>query len=396
LPSRNFFFSGSAYTLASPASSPAATQRPFCVAIIDKNDASVEAAALARRLGGEAKVRVQALDIRTQAQALANPILPFADAVMVWHTINIDADMVRRMPKAHVLVRVGVGYDNVDLKACAAAGLPVCNVPNYGTEEVADHAMSLVLALFRRTFFSAQRAERGEEAHGSDGVAAIAKGTRRIRGCTFGVLGCGRIGTATALRAKAFGFEVVFYDPFVPAGLDKALGVRRVASARALAECSDVLSVHCDLNETSRGLVDGPLMRSMKRGSFVVNTARGGIVDERALRVLLDDGHIAGAGIDVHEIEPYVGTDPSKQPLAHAPNCICTPHSAFFSEEAFVEMRTLASDSAADSLLAIPLANCVNAAHLDEAVKGSRASAGGDVAKLLAVRSAVMRQRGNA
>ena len=370
------------------ASASAGAPKPLVICIIDKSDASVEAALLERRLGGAAKVRVQALDVRSQAAAMETPMLPFADAVMVWHTVNVDAALARRMPRARALVRVGVGYDNVDLRACAEAGLPVCNVPAYGTEEVADHAMSLILNLFRRTLFSHNAAAGGASAHGSDGVAALAKGTRRIRGCVLGVLGCGRIGTATALRAKAFGFDVIFYDPHVPAGTDKALGIRRVASARALAEASDCVTIHCDLNASSRGLVDAAFLKAMRPGSYVVNTARGGIVDERALRLLLESGHIAGAGIDVHEVEPYTGDDPRVQPLARAPNCICTPHTAFFSEEAFVEMRSMAAESAADALAGVPLANVVNERHL--AAAAAAAAAGG---KVLNLRAAVARPR---
>ena len=377
-----------AAALAASGSASSAAPKPLVVCIIDKNDAAVEAALLERRLGGAARVRVQALDVRSQAAAMENPMLPFADAVMVWHTVTVDAALVRRMPRARALVRVGVGYDNVDLRACAEAGLPVCNVPAYGTEEVADHAMSLILGLFRRTLFSHAAAAAGSAAHGSDGVAALAKGTRRIRGCVLGVLGCGRIGTATALRAKAFGFDVVFYDPHVPHGTDKALGIRRVASARALAEQADCVTIHCDLNPTSRNIVDAAFMKAMRPGSFVVNTARGGIVDERALRLLLESGHIAGAGIDVHEVEPYVGDDPRAQPLAHAPNCICTPHTAFFSEESFVEMRSTAAESAADALLGVPLYNVVNERHL--ATAAAAAAAGG---KALTLRAAVSRPR---
>jgi C-terminal binding protein len=239
------------------------------------------------------------------------------------------------------------------------------------------------LALYRRTFFSARKAENGESAHGSDGVAALAGGTRRIRGSTLGIIGCGRIGTATALRAKAFGFDIVFYDPYVPAGLDKALGIRRVMSPEALAKVSDCVSIHCDLNETSRNLVDAKFIFAMKKGSYIINTARGGIVDERALRMYLENGHIAGAGIDVHVIEPYI-SNPTEQPLAGAPNCICTPHTAFYSDEAYVEMRSLAAESAADALMGVGLMNVVNSEHL------SLAAAEGGTFK---IRAAVAKRR---
>lgn len=357
------------------------------VVVLDKAEAAIEAAVLGRRFpgpvafqevsGGTASgsgtsVGVTGLGITHQSQVAAQPLLPLADAVMVWHTVKVDAGVVACMPRARALVRVGVGFDNVDLEACGAAGLPVANVPNYGTEEVADHTMSLILAMFRRTVWAAGLAERGVPSHGAEGVAALAGGTRRMRGAVLGLLGCGRIGTAVALRAKAFGLSVAFYDPKVPAGTDKALGIVRVPSPGALASVADCLSVHCDLNPTSWHVVDGPLLRRMRRGSFVVNTARGGVVDEVALRAALEDGHLAGAGIDVHEVEPYLGPDVGRQPLAGAPNCVCTPHTAFFSEESYVEMRTLAAEAAGDALDARLPDNIVNGPWLDKAKWAAR------------------------
>jgi C-terminal binding protein len=344
----------------------AAAQSGPLVVIIDKSDTSIETKVIADALGPGA--RCVGLDIRTQEEALSNELLPLADAVMVWHTIQIDEAVVARMPRARVLVRVGVGFDNCDLRICGRAGLPVVNVPNYGTEDVADHAMSLILCMYRRTAWVSARCESGEEAHGSDGVAVLAKGTRRVRGTKLGIIGFGRIGMAVAERAKAFfgNDSIYFYDPYVCDGMDKALGVKRVRTVDELAETCDCISIHCDLNTTSRNLVDKALLQRMKRGSFVVNTARGGIIVERDLREMLDSGHIAGAGIDVHAKEPYIGTDTAAQALAGAPNCICTPHTAFFSEESFVEMRTLAAEAAVAGLRGTPLLNVVNARYLPE------------------------------
>jgi phosphoglycerate dehydrogenase-like enzyme len=330
------------------------------VVILDKADTSIEERVLRAALGAGVELEVLGLDLRTQAAALASPKLATADIVVVWHTLQIDAAMVAAMPKAIALVRVGVGYDNCDLPALAAAGLPCVNVPNYGTEEVADHALSLLLCLLRRTVASFDAVRAGVEAHGSDGVARVGRGTRRLRGLTLGLVGCGRIGTAMALRAKACGLDVVFYDPHAPAGLDKALGIRRAPSPLALAAQAHCVSAHCDLNETSRHIIDAAFLAAMPPGGFVVNTARGGVVDEPALLASLRSGHTAGAGIDVHEKEPFLGTDAS-QPLAAAPNCINTPHSAFFSDEGWVEMREIAATSAAHALLGTPLANAVNA-----------------------------------
>ena len=334
--------------------------RPL-VLLLDSGDAAVEAEALRRAVAGGG-CDVRALALRSAGAAAAHPLLPLADAVLVWHTLRVDAALVARLPRARALVRVGVGYDNVDLAACGAAGLPVVNVPAYGTEEVADHAMGLLLDLFRRTPWAAASARAGVAATGSDGCAAAA-GARRLRGCVLGLLGCGRIGTAVALRAKAFGLDVVFFDPAAPAGREKALGVRRADSVLALARQADALSCHCDLNATSRHIVDAKLLRAMPRGAYVINTARGGVVDEVALAAALRDGHLGGAGIDVHELEPYV-EDAATQPLAGAPNVICTPHTAFYSAEAFVELRTSAAVSAGHALNGVPLTNVVNLRHL--------------------------------
>ena len=330
------------------------------VVVLDKGDASIEERILTSLCPGGFTLR--ALDLRTQESALADASIPAADVIIVWHTLTLNTELLSRMSRARIIVRVGVGYDNIDLLAAASMGLPVCNIPNYGTEEVADSAMSLILACFRRTVWAASAVASGHVAHGGDGVARLARGSRRLRGCVLGLLGCGRIGAAVALRAKAFGLDVVFYDPHVPAGYDKALGIRRVASHEELAAQAHCLSIHCDLNATSRNLVDGAFLRRMPAGGFVVNTARGGIIVEADLAACLASGHTAGAGIDVHEVEPYyVAPGAPHQPLASAPNCICTPHTAFYSDQGWVEMRELAATAAAHALRGTAQGNCVNA-----------------------------------
>lgn len=353
-------------TVSSPSSlpSPTAATKPYLVVILDKADQSVEERVLTKAfaLHPHQSVIVKALNLTNHEEAMTNPDIPLADSLMVWHTIVIDEPLIQRMTNTRNIVRVGVGYDNVHLKVAAAYGIPVCNIPNYGTEEVADHALSLILAMFRRTTWVYEAANHGTEARGSDGVAKLAQGTRRIRGQVLGILGFGRIGIATALRAKAFGFTILFYDPYIPAGMDKALGVQRVTSPLDLARQSDIVSCHCDLNVTSRHIVNMEFLSAMKPRSFIVNTARGGIIDEKALRTCLDNGHIMGAGIDVHEIEPFMGTD-KNQPLAGAPHCINTPHTAFYSDQSFEEMRTLAAESSVAALTGTPLVNVVNQSY---------------------------------
>lgn len=189
---------------------------------------------------------------------------------------------------------------------------------------------------------------------------------------------------AVAVRAKAFGFDVRFYDPYLPAGRAKALGVAPAcASFEELLAASDALSFHCTLNPSSRRMLNARAIAQLRRGAFVVNTARGGIIDEAALAdggrgaagewasqaspnaappppPALRSGHVAGAGIDVHEVEPFSPADRA-QPLAGAPNCLCTPHTAFYSDASFVEIRTKAAAEAARAVLGEPLTNVVNA-----------------------------------
>jgi D-3-phosphoglycerate dehydrogenase/C-terminal binding protein len=187
----------------------------------------------------------------------------------------------------------------------------------------------------------------------------------RLRGRVFGIVGCGRIGSAAALRAKAFGFDVAFFDPFVPDGLDKALGVRRVDTLDELLAQSHILSAHCPLTPQTRGLLGAREIARMPRGSFLVNTARGGVVDTAAVVEALASGHLAGAGIDVLEQEP----PPADSPVLRAwrdPNhpahdrLLLNPHTAFYCEEGCVEFRTKASREVLRALKGEPLRNVVN------------------------------------
>jgi phosphoglycerate dehydrogenase-like enzyme len=218
-----------------------------------------------------------------------------AHALILWHGPLVDADVIAHLKNCRAIIRNGVGFDSVDLAAAAKAGIPVCNVPDYGTEEVADHAIALTLALYRQLFpLDAEAKKLGWK------IETSAK-MRRLRTQTFGILGLGRIGTAAALRAKAFGFRVVFFDPYVPAGTHKAVGIERVASLDELLKISDTVSVHCPLSAETRGLIGDKEIARMKRGAFLVNTARGDIVQKAPVFAALRSGHLAGAGLDVVE-----------------------------------------------------------------------------------------------
>jgi phosphoglycerate dehydrogenase-like enzyme len=274
-----------------------------------------------------------------------------ADALILWHGPLVTEEICRRMKNCKVIVRNGVGFDSVDIKACAAAGIPVCNVPDYGTEEVADHAIALTLALYRQLF----PLDTEAKALGWKIEQHRAAKMRRLRTQTFGIVGLGRIGTATALRAKAFGFRVVFYDPYVPAGTHKAVGVERVGSLEELLKISDTVSVHCPLSAETRGMIGESQIAQMKRGAFLVNTARGDIVQKAPVFGALRAGHLAGAGLDVVEAEPL-----RTKEEAETPNLIVTCHAAFCSPEGMIEMRSTSAKIARAAVTGQPVWNRVN------------------------------------
>jgi phosphoglycerate dehydrogenase-like enzyme len=244
----------------------------------------------------------------------------------------------------------------VDIQAAAECNIPVCNVPDYGTEEVADHAIALTMALCRQLFpLDAEAKRLGWQ------IRVEAK-IRRLRELTFGIIGLGRIGTATALRAKALGFRVCFYDPYLPNGADKAIGVGRARTLEELLRQTDVLSIHCPLTSETRHMISVRELAWMKPSAFIVNTARGTIIEKTAILAALRAGRLAGAGLDVVEDEPLRSPEE-----AATPNLIVTCHAAFCSVEAKKDMRTTSARLARAAILGEPLENIVNASLMQRA-----------------------------
>jgi C-terminal binding protein len=262
------------------------------------------------------------------------PHLAGADALILFHDIARIGDATfAHAPRCRCVVRAGVGYNNIDLDAARRHNVIVCNVPDYGTEEVADHAILFLLALARR-LIPCHTAIRGGDWH-----YQTAAGTPRLRGKTLGIVGCGRIGSATALRAKALGLDVVFFDPHVEEGRDKALGIRRVHDLGALLVQSHFVSLHCYLDEGSYHLINRETLDRMREGAYLINTARGPVVDQSALVEALNSGLLAGAALDVVEREPL-----DDERVRFHPKIILTPHSAFYSVEGFIELRSKAAE----------------------------------------------------
>ncbi len=275
-----------------------------------------------------------------------------ADGLMLFRLFASAADLAR-FPRLRVIVRMGVGYDRIDRKAAAGRGVMVCNVPDYGTAEVADHAIALTLAL-RRGLLLHHEAQRRTPPAAWEPIATPL--VRRLDTQTFGIVGLGRIGTAAALRARAFGFRVVFFDPYRPNGTERALGLSRARSLDELLRQSDVLSIHAPLSPETRGLIGARELALLPRDSVVVNTARGGILDLDALGEALRSGHVAGAGIDVLAVEPPPEPAPAllRAYRAREPwltgRLLVTPHAAFHSPQAWDDIRRKSAETMAAAL----------------------------------------------
>jgi D-3-phosphoglycerate dehydrogenase len=256
------------------------------------------------------------------------------------------------LPGTRIVVRFGVGYDNLDVAGWAARGVPVANVPDYGTSEVADHALGLMLALRRGISLYGTRLSQDPVARWDwTGAPLVA----RLRGTTFGVVGMGRIGIAAAARARGFGMDIAFYDPYVPSGLEIALGARRLPSLEDLLAASDVVSLHVPLSPETRGLIGSSALSRMRPGAVLVNTARGPVVDLDALYESLRTGHVGGAALDVLPQEPPDPDHPllrawrSREPWLDG-RLVLTPHAAFYSPQSLRDLRTKAIETALEFL----------------------------------------------
>ena len=268
------------------------------------------------------------------------------------------ADDIARFPKLRAIVRMGVGYDRIDRAACAARGILVCNVPDYGTMEVADHAVTLALALRRGVILHHETQRHDPPAAWTSITTPL---IRRLSVQTFGIVGLGRIGTAAALRAKAFGFSVVFFDPYLPNGAELALGVGRERTLDGLLRRADVLSLHAPLTPETRGLIGARELALLPDGAVLVNTARGPIDRSgRGLRRRCAAAGFAGAGLDVvARWNRRLSRCPSLLRAAGARRegawlegrLVITPHSAYHSPEAWADIRRKSAETMAAALL---------------------------------------------
>jgi C-terminal binding protein len=302
---------------------------------------------------------VESLDVHHESEMWGR--IENADCIMVYHTLKVTKATIERLTNCKLIVRCGVGYDNVDFAFARTRGIPVANVPDYGTEEVADSAIGLMLALTRGIVFHNMFLRPADADWRFHHVAPL----YRLRGRTLAILGLGRIGTAAAIRAKALGMDVAFFDPYKPDGYDKAVGARRVETLDELLAQAHVLSCHCPLTPETHHIVNAAAIEKMPRGSYLINTSRGNVVDVTSIPEAIACGRLAGAGIDVLPIEPPQADQPlvaawrdPKHPAYH--RVILNAHNAFYSVEGLRDMRVKGAEACRRALLGQPLRNVVN------------------------------------
>ena len=290
-------------------------------------------------MDGETRAAVlDAVDASVEITAAKEPsavarTVEGADALVVDAGTQVTAEVVDAADSLQVVGRAGIGLDNIDVRAAVEAGVTVVNVPDYAVEEVSTHAFALLLACLRKipTFDRSVKNGQWEWAAGQP--------MHRLAGSTVGLVAFGKLASRFAAKLRGFDVDVLAYDPYVPEYRMGDLGVESVTFETLLAE-SDVVSLHAPLTDETRGLIDADALERMRDDALLVNTARGGLVDETALYDALVSGDLGGAGLDVRESEP-----PGESSLHDLGSVVCSPHVAWYSEESRVELtQTVAED----------------------------------------------------
>lgn len=262
-----------------------------------------------------------------------------ADGVMV-NLAPMPAEVIGKLQKCRIISRYGVGYDNVDVKACTQKGIYAANVPDYSMEEVSDHALALLMGCARKIARRDAQVRQGKWNIGS------ADPVYRIAGKTFALMGYGLIGRCLHRKIKGLNpGRVLVYDPFLEAEFIQSQGAQKVDFETALKE-ADYISIHMPLNDNTRGIIGEKAFALMKPTAILVNTSRGPVVDEGALIKALSTGRINSAGLDVHTKEPL----DRDNPLMKLENCILTDHMGWYSEESTVELKRKVAENVRDVL----------------------------------------------
>ncbi|CEF59509.1 C-terminal-binding protein [Strongyloides ratti] len=326
--------------------------RPL-VALLDGRDCSVEMPIL------KEVATVAFCDAQTISEVHAK-VFNEAVAALIWQNMKLGREELEKFKSLKIIVRIGTVSSNIDVNAATELGIAVCSIGQDCIEEIADSTLSMILNLYRRTYFVAKYAHETSRAITMEQLKSACEGATKINGSTLGLVGLGRVAIAVVQRAKAFGFKIKYYDPIVPPGLDKALGIKKADTLEELFKTSDCISLHCPYNENTRYLINENTLKIMKKGVFIVNTSSGSLIHERSLAEALARGDVKAAALDCHEIEPF---DSSTNILSKLPNVINTPNTCWYSSESCKELRIAAANEIKLAIIGrFPgdLENCIN------------------------------------
>lgn len=268
-----------------------------------------------------------------------------ADAVIVGAVERYTSKVIEALERCKIISRAGIGYDNIDVDAATRCGIPVAYVPDASTEEVSNQAMALLLAFSRKITATDRAAKAGGWRPGSQAIITIRSTIFRLSEQTLGLFGLGRIGSSVCRKAKAFGMRTIVYDPWVSSSALEALGAEQTDFDGLLTQ-ADYISLHAPLAKETKHIFSLPQFQKMKPTAYLINTARGGLVDEEALVAALSEGYIAGAGLDVLDPEP---PKPDNQ-LLKMGNVIITAHTAFYSQGSVRELGRRAAEAVVSAL----------------------------------------------
>ena len=283
------------------------------------------------------------------APAQLKALVQDADAVITQFA-PVNAEVIAAMDRARVIVRYGIGVDNVDLEAAKSRGIPVCNVPDYCLDEVADHTLAFILSLTRQVVPHAVALREGRW-----GLVGTLDGLRAMRDQTVGVVGFGRIGREVVARLKPFKCRILVFDPFVTPEAVEQAGAK-AATLGEISAAADIITLHCPSTPQTRGLINAQTLAACKPGVIIINLARGDLIDPDALTAALQLGHVSAAALDVFNPEPI----PSGHPILAMPNVILAPHIASASPPAVRKLRHTAAALAAQALRGELPPNVVN------------------------------------
>lgn len=284
------------------------------------------------------------------------------DGILTGHTIDFDSFLLKKLKNCKIISRYGIGYNNIDINFAKKKNINVTVVPDYGVDEVSDHSLALILNLVRGINFNNNYLKGNLDVNGYFNYRNYL-GINRLSNLNLAIIGLGRIGSSLALKCKNLKFNVGFYDPYINQGFEKTYGIRKFRNIYDLASWSNIVSLHTPLNKSTKNIINQKFIKKLKNNSILVNTARGGLFSHDLIYKAMKEKKIKSIGIDVFQNEPPLITDPlfkAWRKNEFPERIIFTPHSAFYSKESIVEMRTKAAKNIKSYIEDKSLNNSVN------------------------------------